>query len=140
MKKQRHKRKLPIFHVRYYWLRGVCNNPNHSGYRYFGARGIQMHWNKYREFEAWVLQNLGRPKGHKKWLSRIDFQGDFEPGNLRWATAKEKGNNGHRLNLFVDTPSGRMTSTEASRKYKINIHTLRYRVKHNWPLERIYQR
>jgi hypothetical protein len=48
--------------------------------------------NNYWAFELWILDNLGpRPPGCS--LDRIDNDGNYAPGNLRWATAKTQAFN-----------------------------------------------
>ena len=72
-----------------------CYNPNSRGFRYYGARGVRMHpeWvNNARAFLDWVDSNLGpRPDGTT--LDRIDNDGDYAPGNLRWASIAEQRKN-----------------------------------------------
>lgn len=71
-----------------------CYDPAAQSYGLYGARGIAVHeqWHDVRVFVAWIEANLGpRPDGTS--LDRIDNGGNYEPGNLRWATAKEQANN-----------------------------------------------
>jgi hypothetical protein len=66
-----------------------CMNPNATSYDHYGGRGISVcpDWigpgGRVR-FEAWILENLRpKPDGHS--LDRIDPNGNYEPGNLRWS-------------------------------------------------------
>jgi hypothetical protein len=72
-----------------------CHNPGNPYYRWYGARGISMcpAWrDDCRAFLSWVDDNLGaRPEGCT--LDRIEVNGDYEPGNLRWATYAEQVSN-----------------------------------------------
>lgn len=64
-----------------------CTNPNNTNYKNYGGRGIIMYepWkNSFTEFNNYILKNLGeRPEGMT--LDRINTDGNYEPGNLRWA-------------------------------------------------------
>lgn len=73
-----------------------CNKPSAKGYAYYGGRGIRVFedWDDdcscgFEEFAAYILGTLGPPPQGCT-LDRIDVDGDYEPGNLRWATAAEQ--------------------------------------------------
>ena len=63
-----------------------CYNPNCPEYPNYGGRGLYNFWkNDSAGFLEWVDEHLGpRPEGCS--LDRIDNDGGYVPGNLRWAT------------------------------------------------------
>lgn len=63
-----------------------CYDPNKSNYRYYGGRGISVCL-LWHDFENFLLDMGERPDG--KQLSRVDNDGDYEPGNVTWQTAAE---------------------------------------------------
>jgi hypothetical protein len=74
------------------WLnmRRRCSNPDHPHYKYYGGRGIRV----CKEWECFAtyLNDVGeRPKGMS--LDRIDNNGNYEPGNVRWATKSTQSQN-----------------------------------------------
>jgi hypothetical protein len=78
-------------------MKARCLNPNATSYRFYGGRDppvkICKRWLKFENFLAYVIATIGlRPKG--KSLDRYpDKDGDYKPGNIRWATPKEQANN-----------------------------------------------
>jgi hypothetical protein len=70
-----------------------CTNPNAIGFSNYGGRGIKFKFPSIRAFTEWVLDNLGAKPGHLYSMDRIDNDGHYEAGNLRWATRGEQARN-----------------------------------------------
>lgn len=72
-----------------------CTNSQDKSYSNYGGRGISVYpdWlNGPTMFISWIEDNLGaRPNGMS--LDRINNDGDYEPGNIRWATAMQQRHN-----------------------------------------------
>lgn len=67
-----------------------CYNPKDKDYYRWGARGISVHhaWHDYVVFSS----DIGEPSGAET-LDRIDTNGNYEPGNVRWATPTVQARN-----------------------------------------------
>jgi len=71
-----------------------CENPKDGNYRNYGARGIQFRFKSFTEF---LLAVGPRPQSHLS-IDRINNNGHYEPGNVRWATYSEQNRNKRRKN------------------------------------------
>lgn len=73
----------------YFHAKDRCTNPRNLAYATYGGRGIEFRFDSYEEF----LQEVGRRPTPQHSLDRIDTNGHYERGNLRWATAQEQARN-----------------------------------------------
>ena len=80
-------------------MKARCINPNAKEYHNYGARGIRVcdEWFDFMTFYKWAQEN-----GYKEGLTieRNDYNGNYEPSNCRWASAKEQSNNTRRNHLI----------------------------------------
>lgn len=71
-----------------------CENSKNASFERYGARGIKV-CQRWRDNYQAFLQDVGRKPSPKHSLDRINNDGDYEPNNVRWATAKQQANNRH---------------------------------------------
>jgi len=69
-----------------------CNDPNKEDYPDYGGRGITNFWDRFEDFLAYALNTIGLPPSGKS-IDRIDNDGNYEPGNVRWSTPREQNDN-----------------------------------------------
>lgn len=78
--------------VRVTKARDRCENPKNRGFESYGGRGIRFVFTSTVAAALWVMENLGEPPAGMS-LDRIDNDGHYAPGNLRWATSSEQNSN-----------------------------------------------
>lgn len=102
-----------------------CYDPQCDSWEDYGGRGITIcdRWfNNFRNFYA----DMGeRPEGME--IDRQDNDGNYEPGNCRWATASQNARN-KRTTVWVEYAGRTVSLAEAAELSGIHYETLRSRV------------
>lgn len=69
-----------------------CYNPENPKYPNYGGRGINVCDRWLNSFENF-LEDMGEKPSEEYSIDRINNDGNYEPGNFRWATPVEQANN-----------------------------------------------
>ena len=121
----------------YSWLamRQRCEQPNHSEYRYYGARGIKVcpEWSNYQTF----VKDMGERPSAKHSIERIDNDKGYEPSNCRWATATEQSYN-RRSTILIEYKGEVKNALEWSKETGFSPSLIVQRHRNGWPPEKIF--
>ena len=112
---------------------GRCTNLNHHKYPFYGALGVKVceQWLSFTTF----LADMGeRPQDAS--IDRFpDRNGNYEPGNCRWATIIQQNNN-KKTNVRIKWRGVEMTVAEAARTVGIVTgQEAAKRIKRGWSIE-----
>ena len=123
----------PLYKV---WLgmKSRCYNPNATPYKNYGGRGITVceEWLEHEPFYKWGMAN-----GYESGLTieRINNDGNYEPGNCKWATYREQANN-NRRNTKVQIGDRTESLTTWLRLLGLSSSTIYKRLNKGWSAEK----
>jgi hypothetical protein len=109
-----------------------CQRQKHEHYRYYGGRGIKVceRWQSFANFWA----DMGtRPDGMT--IDRIDGNGNYEPGNCRWATRLEQQQN--KPKKRYETTRGLLTAEEMAEIVGCTTTAIWVRLRNGWTKEEL---
>lgn len=114
-----------------------CYNPNHSDFHNYGQRGIVV-CDKWRTDFLSFYEHIGDPPSERHSVDRIDMNGNYEPGNVRWATPKEQARN-QRNNRLLTYKGERHCLNEWAEILSVKPITLYHRIRNGWTVERAFE-
>lgn len=113
-----------------------CYKTSHASFKRYGAKGIRVcdEWRGKGGFEAF-LEYVGMRPSARHWIDRIDSRGNYEPGNVRWATTVEQARN--RSNNTVIEYDGRSMCVSAwAEEFGLRPRVLYHRLKAGWEIDK----
>lgn len=109
-----------------------CTNPKSDAYPWYGGRGVSV-CERWLDFELF-MKDMGRaPDGMS--IERTNYDGNYEPGNCRWATKIEQANN-TRANVFLEWNGRKLTVAQWCRELGLKPATVYRRLKLGWSVDR----
>ena len=109
-----------------------CRNPSNPSYTSHGKRGIRV-CRRWRVFENFVADMGERPAARE--LDRINNNGNYEPGNCRWATRSE--NQRHtRSSRYLEFRGQVRIQIEWAELLGLRPGTIAERLRRGWSVER----
>lgn len=112
-----------------------CTNPNSTFFSRYGGRGIGVCRQWLDSFEAF-FGDMGKAPTKRHTLDRIDNDGNYEPGNVRWATRIQQARN-TRTNRRLTFNGETMTVTEWAARLGLPVPTIFSRLRKRLPLHRV---
>lgn len=110
-----------------------CQNPAAQNYRQYGGRGIGV-FEEWQDFDAFFRYVGLRPSQHHSLDRYPDNDGNYEPGNVRWATGSEQQRN--RRNNYLVTAFGRTEPLVCFVENERHFNLARSRIARGWDAER----
>ena len=119
----------------WFLMKGRCLNLNNPCYDEYGGRGITIceEWvNSFDSFYNWSMSNN---YSDTLTIDRINNDGNYEPGNCKWATGIEQANN-KRNNTKVEYKGQIVRLYELCNNDHKRVIKVAQRISRGWDVER----
>lgn len=78
-------------------IRSRCNSPKHKSFKHYGEKGIKCQIQSPLE----ILEAIGHRPTAEHTIDRIDRKGNYEIGNIRWATKRQQAENSDSAKMLT---------------------------------------
>lgn len=114
-------------------MKSRCNTPSSTNYGRYGGRGIKVCPEWETSFDRFIQDMGPRPSPHHS-VDRIDYDGNYEPSNCRWATMVEQSRN-KSVNHMVVLDGVSTPLVDAAANAPVPYNTVLYRLRRGWNIE-----
>jgi hypothetical protein len=123
----------PIYDI-WFAMLNRCNNVKDRNYKHYGGRGISVceRWGKIENF----IEDMYPTYQKGLQIDRTDNNGNYEPSNCRWITAKQNLNN-TRSNRIIEYNGMRKTVSEWADHLNVPYQTLLTRI-NEWDIDSVF--
>jgi hypothetical protein len=130
--RERHGMNKSPEHCAWVGMRQRCNNPKKREFRHYGGRGISVcvRWSFFANF----LSDMGLRPTDQHSIDRIDVNGNYEPGNVRWAIKQEQAEN-TTVAKFLTYKGETKTMSGWERTRGFSKGTICRRLKSGWTID-----
>lgn len=111
-----------------------CTNHSYEGWHNYGGRGIKVFEGWLNDFQAFY-DHIGPRPSNKHSIDRINNDGNYEPGNVRWATLAEQQRN-LRKNVWITIKGETKCLSDWAKQYGLQPIRITRRIKElGWTAE-----
>lgn len=131
-----HKKSNPLEYNSWVGLKSRCLNISDRAYKDYGGRGITVcdRWLGADGLQNFINDMGKRPNANYS-IDRINNNGNYEPSNCRWATAKEQSRN-NRNTCIIEYKEKKFALIDLAILFNVQYNTLRHRIIRGWDLEK----
>lgn len=114
-----------------------CHQPTNENYPEYGGRGIVV-CERWREDISAFIADVGPRPSPRHSIDRINNDRGYEPGNVRWATAKEQANNRREARRTVNPHETGRSKTSGYKGVSWHHRAGRWRASMNFKKKHIH--
>ena len=116
-------------------MKGRCNRKTDKSYNRYGGRGIKVCDEWINSFEKFY-KDVGSPPSKNHTLGRIDNNGNYEYGNVRWETRSEQNRNKVN-NVNITHNDETHIATDWANMLGISANTIIFRYHRGLPFKQV---
>lgn len=110
-----------------------CCDPKHNSFKNYGGRGIRV-CDRWKHSVTDFISDVGLAPSPRHSIERIETDGNYEPGNCRWATKSEQNRN-KRGNRIIEWQGKKLCLIELAELSGLKFSTLHARLERGWSIE-----